>query len=155
MQSSIGGFQGESVKVPRALSESLESRLRNVIHSCICVGVYVCIYAHPFYTSRLVFHSMVLTSPHTNDTILAPLDHVTVLQTHAFYRGRRCLALFSSVHASTTVPLARLQLIVHLDHILACGRDYSPVVECHSRDRVVVSICIINRPSPKVPYLRG
>lgn len=94
-----------------------------------------------------------LDPPHTNGTILARLRHVSVSYTYTLHNGR-CLALFGSVGSGAAVPLARLELIVYLDDILACGTHYPAAVKRHTCDRVVVGEGVVQRASPKIPYLR-
>lgn len=93
-----------------------------------------------------------LTRPHTNDAILARFRHVSVPYAYTF-NNSRCPTLLSSIDTGTTVPLTRLELVVHLDNILASGTDNPAAVERHVRDGMVIRIGIMKRTSPKIPYL--
>lgn len=94
------------------------------------------------------------TCPDPDDAVTAALDHVAISYAHAFYDGRSVGALCSR-NASTAIPLPPFHLIVHFHNVLPGSTDYPPCVEHHARDRVVVSVGVVDGPCPQVPYLPG
>jgi hypothetical protein len=95
-----------------------------------------------------------LACPDSDHAVLAPLDHVAVLDPYMLNDCRR-LVLFSLRDTGSALPLSRLELVVHLDNVLlSCA--YNPsVVKRHACDGVVVSVSIKDGASPQIPYLEN
>src|SRR3569833_57092 len=86
--------------------------------------------------------SRYLTRPHAHDAVPATFYHVAVSYPHMLDEGGR-RAILGCRDAGTAVPLPTFHLIVHLDHVLAGGRDDPPRIEHHAGDGVVVGVGVV------------
>jgi len=93
------------------------------------------------------------TSPRPNNTILAPLNHIPILDTHALDRSQRRLTLIIERDPRAAVPLPAVGLVVDLDHALAGGCADAALVEHHARHRVVVGEGVEDGARAEVPDL--
>ena len=85
---------------------------------------------------------IVSARPDTDDTVLSALDEVAVFDSHTLdCRGLRCSI---SRDASTAVPMPSVRLVVDFSDIFPCCSYNMSHIKCHTRDRVVISIGVIN-----------
>ena len=73
--------------------------------------------------------------------------HVTFLDAYVLDNGRG-FVLLGLCDAGAAFPLPRLELIVHLDHVLLGCADNASAVKHHAGDGVIVGICIKDGPCP-------
>lgn len=104
--------------------------------------------------SNTLMYTTFLACPHSDHAVLAPLNHVAVLDADVLNDGRR-LVLFSLRDTSSALPLPRFELVVHFDHVLLSCADNPPVVKRHACDGVVVGVGIKDGASPQIPYLEN
>lgn len=93
-----------------------------------------------------------LAGPYADQAVTASLDHVTFLDADVIDDGGRAPVLRLR-DAGAAVPLPRLHLIVHLDHVLAGRAGDPPAVEHHACDWVFVRVGVEDGSCAEIPYL--
>ena len=91
-----------------------------------------------------------LARPNPHSPVLPPLNKIPILNPHCLDDTPLPLLLN---RARPAVPMPSVSLVVHLDHILARGRDDAAVVEHHARDGVVVGVRVVDGACAEIPDL--
>jgi len=91
-------------------------------------------------------------SPNADHTVAPSFDHIPISNTDALDDSWRFL-LLGLGDAGAAVPVPPLDLVVHLDHILAGSAYNTACVEHHARDGVVKGKGIVDGPGSEIPYL--
>lgn len=93
-----------------------------------------------------------LTCPYTYNAVPPAFDQITIFYTHMLHDAG-ILALLGD--ACAAAPLSAFNFIVHLDHVFPRGAHYSPSIEHHARDGVVVCVGVEDGACTEIPYLKG